>query len=144
LNTQRGGNLAPILVAGVAIAIAGAALAISYYNSAPGRARSSQSWVFYLVTPEESFNETIVGIPHYIFSPTQITVSQGDSILIHFYNTADDTHHTFTLAAYQINVDLAPGQHQDIKFVATQSGVFSYGCTFHPATMRGELTVLPA
>jgi len=143
LNSRRGGTLAPIVVAGIAIAIAGAALTISYYNSAAGRARSPQAWVFYLVTPEESFNETVIGIPHYIFSPTQITVNQGDSILIHFYNTADDTHHTFTLPAYQINVDLAPGQHQDIKFVAMQAGVFSFGCTFHPTTMRGQLTVLP-
>jgi len=143
LITQPGGTRVPIVVAGIAIVIAGAALAVSY-NSAAGRARSPQAWVFYLVTPEESFNETVVGIPHYIFSPNQITVNQGDSILIHFYNTADDTHHTFTLPSYQINVDLAPGQHQDIRFVATEAGIFPFGCTFHPTTMRGELTVLPA
>ncbi len=99
---------------------------------------------FYVITPEESFNETVTGIPHYIFTPTQITVNQGDDVLIHFYNTADDTHHTFTLTAYGVNVDLAPGTHQDIEFTATKAGVFDFNCAFHPQTMRGELIFLSA
>lgn len=126
-----------ILAIIVAVAAVGVAL-----TSRPTGGPALTKREFYVVTPELSFNETAAGIPHYVFTPTQITVNRGDDVLIHFYNTADDTHHTFTLLAYNINVDLAPGQHQDITFTANKAGVFSFGCTFHPQTMRGELIVL--
>ncbi len=132
-----------LIVAVVAILIALAALGLTY-SSSGARPHSPQTREFYVITPEESFNETLNGIPHYIFTPTVITVNQGDTVIIHFYNTADDTHHTFTLAQYNENVNLAPMTHQDIQFTASTAGVFQYSCTIHPTTMRGELIVLTA
>jgi plastocyanin len=136
-----------MIIAVIAVIIAIAALAAPYVLAPRTGSRtspSSQMREFYVVTPELSFIETVNGIPHYVFTPTQVTVNQGDTVLIHFYNTADDTHHTFTLPSYGINMDLAPGQHKDIQFTAAQTGTFAFSCTFHPTTMRGELTVLPA
>jgi heme/copper-type cytochrome/quinol oxidase subunit 2 len=129
-----------VILSVLAIVIAVAAVGVAFTARPAGPAPAKRE--FYIVTPEFSFNETIAGIPHYAFSPTQLTVNRGDDVLVHFYNTADDTHHTFTMPAYNINVDLAPGKHQDIEFTANQAGVFPFGCTFHPQTMRGELIVL--
>lgn len=65
-------------------------------------------------------------------------------VLIHFYNTEEDEHHTFTIdAPYNISVDLGPGQHQDIAFTASQAGVFRFYCVYHVPTMSGELIVQP-
>ena len=133
-------NSKAIAISIVAIVIAVASIAL-FFSARPSAASASQR-EFFLVTPELDFNETLIGIPHYVFMPTQLTVNQGDDVLIHFFNTADDTNHTFTVPAYGINVNLAPGEHKDIQFTADQAGVFSFNCQFHPSTMRGELIVL--
>jgi plastocyanin len=135
-----------MIVAVIAIVIAVAALAAPYIlpaGSTTGET-SSQTREFYVFSAENTFDLTPKGLTHYIFSPSQITVNQGDTVLIHFYNAHNDTHHTFTLPAYNINVDLAPNLNQDIRFTASQPGVFTFMCSVHPATMRGQLTVLPA
>ena len=76
--------------------------------------------------------------------PAPLVVNQGDTVLIHFYNTEDEPeHHNFILTAYGINVDLAQNQHQDITFTASQAGVFRFYCSYHQPTMNGQLIVLP-
>jgi plastocyanin len=84
------------------------------------------------------------GLNHYRFTQSEITVNQGDTVLMHFYNAHDDTHHTFTLSPCNINVDVAPDQNETFSFTATQAGTFTFYCSFHAPTMRGELIVLPA
>jgi plastocyanin len=103
-----------------------------------------QTREFVVVTGSAGFNETEVGIPHDIFIPSKIIVNQGDKVVVHFYNV-DDEHHTFTIGSpYNINVDLAGGQHQDITFVANYPGVYTFYCVYHLPTMTGELVVLPS
>src|SRR5437879_11565825 len=69
-------------------------------------APSSQTRVIYLFPVELPFNDTIAGIPHYVFNPDTIVVNKGDTVLIHFYQYTDE-HHSFTLAApYSKNVTL--------------------------------------
>jgi heme/copper-type cytochrome/quinol oxidase subunit 2 len=132
-------------IAVIAIIVAVAALAMPYAvpaTSTTGKTGSPQTREFYLMSSESTFDTIPSGLNHYIFTPPGLTVNQGDKVTIHFYNTADDTHHTFTLPAYNINVDVAPDSNQDISFTATQAGVFIFTCSFHAPTMRGELTVL--
>jgi nitrous-oxide reductase len=103
-----------------------------------------QTREFIVVTGSAGFNETQVGIPHDIYIPNRIIVNQGDKVIVHFYNV-DTEHHTFTIGApYNINVDLAGGQHQDITFVAEYPGVYTFYCIYHLPTMTGELVVLPS
>jgi len=98
-----------------------------------------------VITDIAAFNETIAGAPHDIFSPTFIHVNQGDTVIIHFINTEEtQERHTLTLGAYNIDVDLAHGEKQDIKFVASQAGIFQFYCRYHLPTMVGQLVVLPA
>jgi heme/copper-type cytochrome/quinol oxidase subunit 2 len=135
-----------MIVAVIAIIIAVAALASPYVlssTSSTSKTSSPQTREFYVLSSESTFDLTPSGLSHYIFAPAQITVNQGDTVLIHFYNTANDTHHTFTLPAYNVNVDLAPNSNQDIRFIATQAGDFTFTCLFHAPTMIGQLIVLP-
>jgi plastocyanin len=100
---------------------------------------------FYIFTAIVDFNETELGIPHDIFSAKAIEVNQGDQVVIHFYNNeplSPGEHHTFTIPAYNVDVDLAAGQKQDIKFTANQAGIVDFVCKFHLPTMQGELVVL--
>jgi plastocyanin len=136
-----------MVIAVIAIIVAIAALAVPFLVaavSAPSKTSSYQTREFYVMSSESTFDTIPAGLNHYIFTPSQITVNQGDKVLIHFYNTANDEHHTFTLPAYNINFDVAPNQNKTFSFTATQAGVFIFTCSFHPPTMRGELTVVPA
>ena len=133
-----------LVISVVAILIATTALATPY--TAPSGANpktAPQTREFTLVTDTIAINETIAGIPHDTFSPTFLHVNQGDTVIIHFINTEEaDEHHTFTLPAYNIDVDLAQGQKQDIRFTASQTGIFQFYCKFHLPTMAGQLVVL--
>jgi len=114
-------------------------------------APSSQTRVIYLFPVELPFNDTIAGIPHYVFNPDTIVVNKGDTVLIHFYQYTDE-HHSFTLAApYSKNVTLPAATplgnptsipKMDISFVADTPGLFVYHCQFHPPTMTGTLQVV--
>jgi len=100
-------------------------------------------WLFNSDVPE--FNETKTGMPHDAFSIPVISALKGDTIVIHFFNTEGPSgdHHSFTILdkPYNINVELSPGENKTITFVATTAGVFTYYCTFHQPTMRGQLIV---
>ena len=132
------------VVAIVAIILAGLAL-VAPYALVPGRAPqiAPQTREFTVVSTTANFDDDAVGVPHDIFVPTQLVVNQGDKVIIHFINTEDKPeNHTFTIAAYSINVDLGMLQKQDITFTATQAGVFPFTCTYHLPTMTGQLVVL--
>lgn len=148
-QTQSKGARATLVIATIALVISIAAVGYAYaaqtsLSSKPLRAEP-QTRGFTVVSTTANFDDEAVGIPHDIFVPTQIIVNQGDKVIIHFYNTEDKPeNHTFTLLAYNINVDLGMGQKQDISFVANQAGTFPFVCTYHLPTMVGQLVVLPA
>lgn len=100
-------------------------------------------WLFNSDIPE--FNDTKLGMPHDVFSMPVISALKGDTIVIHFFNTEDagGDHHSFTILdkPYAINVELSPGENKTITFDAKTTGVFTYYCTFHQPTMRGQLIV---
>lgn len=131
-------------VAVIAIIVAVAALAAPYAFPAGGKTSSPQTREFYLLSTEWNMDTIPSGLNHYGFTPSQITVNQGDTVVIHFFNTHDDTPHTFTLPAYNLNVNVPADQNKTFSFTATQAGVFVFTCTFHAPTMRGELIVTPA
>ncbi len=134
-----------VAISVVALLIAGVALALPFVSSSRAPSQPSETKEFVVVNSEVEFNETAVGIVHDTFTPNQIVVNQGDKVIIHFYNTEEKEHHTFTIGApYNINVDLAGGQKQDITFTASYPGVFRFFCTYHLPTMVGELIVLRA
>lgn len=140
----------------VSIGIAVAAIAISLAVASLPQQRADQEEVpvpqtreFYLFTEVDEnieVEEDALGIPPDKFSLEEITVHQGDRVIIHFYNLEPEEtqeHHTFTIGdPYQMNIDLNASENETIEFVASKTGIFEYQCVFHPPTMRGQLVVL--
>jgi plastocyanin len=109
---------------------------------------ASNNKTIYLFTSEhEDVNETQLLIPPDSFSPSEIAVNKGDTVNIVFYNLEklpNGDRHSFTIGApYNIDKDLAPGQHSTVTFKATEDGAFQFFCKYHQPTMRGQLIVLP-
>jgi plastocyanin len=91
------------------------------------------------------FNETQMNMPRDVFSISSMTVTKGDTVVIHFFNieSPGGDNHSFTIwdKPYNLNVVVHPGENKTITFDATTAGVFAYLCTFHQPTMRGQLVV---
>lgn len=105
--------------------------------------KKKEFWLFNSDIP--GLNETKTGMPDDVYSIPTIAVFQGDTVIIHFFNTekpGGDTHSfTMTDKPYNINVDLKPGENKTISFLASKKGIFTYFCTFHQPTMKGQLIV---
>jgi plastocyanin len=72
-------------------------------------------------------------------------VHKGDTVTIHFYNTADDAddRHTFTMQSpYKMDYDLFGGQNKTFSFKADTVGGFTYYCRYDLPSMIGHLEVL--
>lgn len=101
---------------------------------------------YYIFTQELNADEEAVGVPVAVYTLTQIVVHKGDTVTIHFINTAEekDDRHTFTMQApYEMNYDLAGGESTTFSFKADRIGTFTYYCTYDLPSMVGQLTVLP-
>jgi plastocyanin len=90
------------------------------------------------------FDDEKVGVPHDVFSVSQIVVNKGDTVRIHLYNTeAEPEDHTFVMdSPYAMRYTLHQGDKADIVFAAGTAGTFAYKCDLHQPTMTGYLTVL--
>jgi plastocyanin len=101
---------------------------------------------YYIFTQELNANESKVGEPVAVFTLTNIIVHKGDTVTIHFYNTADEPEdrHTFTMQSpYKMDYDLAGGQNKTFSFKADTVGGFTYYCRYDLPSMIGHLEVLP-
>lgn len=107
--------------------------------------RTREFWLFDSDIP--GFNETLMGMPHDVYSMPVMTVFKGDKVIIHFFNIEKPggDNHSFTILAkpYKINAIIHPGQNTTITFDANTTGIFTYYCIFHQPTMRGQLIVRP-
>ena len=109
---------------------------------APGISKNE----FYIFTQELNADEEAVGVPVAVFTLTEIVVHKGDTVTIHFINTAaeKDDRHTLTMQApYEMNHDLAGGESTTFSFKADKIGTFTYYCTYDLPSMVGQLVVLP-
>lgn len=79
----------------------------------------------------------------YAFSPSTITVVEGDTVHFTLINPEDDNH-SFVLPDFV--VPLPPQKALDTTYVARHSGIFPIVCAVasHLPMMSGQLVVLPA
>jgi plastocyanin len=101
--------------------------------------------IFYVFSEEmEGVNETKLGIPGDVYTPSILAASEGDTVDIHFYNLDPSDRHTFTMAApYNINKDVGPLENTTVAFKAGDPGVYRFYCTYHQPTMSGQLIIHP-
>ncbi|HKN68468.1 MAG TPA: cupredoxin domain-containing protein [Gemmatimonadaceae bacterium] len=79
----------------------------------------------------------------YGFSPSTVTVIEGDTIQFTFINPEDDAH-SFVMSDLAVSL---PGQKTTTAtYVAKHAGVFRFVCAIqaHLPMMWGQLVVLPA
>ena len=101
---------------------------------------------YYIFTQELNANEDKLGVPVAVFTLTNIIVHKGDTVTIHFYNTAEEKtdRHTFSMQSpYKMDHDLAGGENTTISFKADTVGGFTYYCRYDLPSMIGHLEVLP-
>ena len=79
----------------------------------------------------------------YAFSPSSITVVEGDTVHFTFINPEDDVH-SFVLP--DLAVSLPPQKTTEATYVAKHAGIFTILCAVrsHLPMMSGQLVVLPA
>jgi plastocyanin len=79
----------------------------------------------------------------YAFSPSSITVVEGDTVQFTFMNPEDDDH-SFVLPDFA--VALPPQKVTAATYVAKHAGIFTILCAVqsHLPMMSGQLVVLPA
>lgn len=79
----------------------------------------------------------------YAFSPSSVTVIEGDTIHFVFINPEDDVH-SFVLPDF--SVALPPQKTTTATYVAKRAGIFAFTCSIptHLPMMWGELVVLPS
>jgi plastocyanin len=119
--------------------------AVSNNSTIQAMAELGNKKTFYVFSEEmEGVNETKLGIPGDVYTPSMLAANEGDTVTIHFYNLDPSDRHTFTMGApYNINKDLRPLENMTITLKASDPGVYKFFCTHHPPTMSGQLIVLP-
>jgi nitrous-oxide reductase len=84
------------------------------------------------------------------FTPEKIEVNQGDKVTIYVTNIdqTNDVSHGLGIDAYDVNVQIDPGETKTVEFTADKAGVYAMYCTnFCSALhqeMQGYLLVKPA
>jgi uncharacterized cupredoxin-like copper-binding protein len=86
---------------------------------------------------------TLDGKEVYAFSPSTITVVEGDTLHLTLINPEDDLH-SFVLPDF--SVVLPPNKTTEATYVAKQAGIFPIVCSVasHLPMMSGQLVVLAA
>ena len=79
----------------------------------------------------------------YAFSPSSITVVEGDTLRLDIINPEDDPH-SFVLPDFAVS--LPGGTTTEATYVAKHAGIFTIQCAVpsHLPMMAGQLIVLPA
>jgi cytochrome c oxidase subunit II len=94
-------------------------------------------------TPAEAGKEFRLTARKYQFSPTMISVKQGDRVRLII--TAIDADHGFKLEAFNIGRTLSKGEPVTIEFTADRTGSFPFECSHFCGLghrkMKGQLTV---
>lgn len=99
----------------------------------------------YAVANQPHTREFNITAQRFYYSPSTITVNQGDTVIIHL--KSNDVEHGFYIDGYNIERVIIPGEAITVTFVANQAGKFTFRCSvtcgnFHPY-MIGELDVQP-
>lgn len=77
----------------------------------------------------------------FAFSPTKLSFPAGGKISFTFTNQ-DSAEHNFTLEGVDgAEKDLDGGKTTTVSFTAPKAGTYKFHCEYHPAKMKGTLTV---
>ena len=77
----------------------------------------------------------------FAFTPTKLSFPAGGKISFTFKN-GDSAEHNFTLeGGTKVSKDLTGGKTTTVSFTTPKAGTYKFHCEYHPALMKGTLTV---
>ncbi|EKE14064.1 MAG: cytochrome c oxidase subunit II [uncultured bacterium] len=94
-------------------------------------------------TPSNSIKEFTITAENWVFTPSMITVKQGDKVKLTIKSI--DVTHGFALPDFNVKVDLTPNKEETVEFVADKKGEFTFFCSVicgdGHLDMKGKLVV---
>jgi plastocyanin len=104
----------------------------------------------YRYTPPGEYDESNPEkwqVSTYLFSPSAITVNQGDTVTLRLFVVNGDIHATHLEApdgSHIETVTMNRGREYTITFTASQAGYYSFDCENHGPTMQMQILALPS
>jgi plastocyanin len=74
------------------------------------------------------------------WSQTQLTMATGKQVTVAVDNQ-DTVEHNFTFKEANADQDVDGGQSVEVSFTTPAAGTYDFICEYHPATMKGTVTV---
>jgi plastocyanin len=74
------------------------------------------------------------------FDPTSFDLKSGSSYTLEVTNQ-DGAEHSFTFSAAKVDQDVEASEDAKVSFTAPAAGSYEFHCKYHPATMKGTITV---
>ena len=77
---------------------------------------------------------------NFAFDKTELTATAGEPVTFVLQNDADGTEHNLTIEGLDVDKDAEGGESAE-QTVSPEAGTYDYQCEYHPASMKGTLTV---
>jgi plastocyanin len=71
---------------------------------------------------------------------SELTFKAGEKVSLQVKND-DDIEHNFTFAKAKADTDIEGGETATVAFTAPAAGTYTFVCEYHPAAMKGTVTV---
>jgi plastocyanin len=85
-------------------------------------------------------NEIKLAASGFKFDKTSLDLKSGSSYTVEVTN-GDSAEHSFTFKAASVDQDVEGNEDATVTFTAPAAGSYEFHCKYHPATMKGTVTV---
>ena len=85
-------------------------------------------------------NEIKLAASGFKFDKTSLDLKSGSSYTVEVTN-GDSAEHSFTFEAASVDQDVEGNEDATVTFTAPAAGSYEFHCKYHPATMKGTVTV---
>jgi plastocyanin len=85
-------------------------------------------------------NEIALVTQGFKFDKTSLDLKSGSSYTVEVTNK-DSAEHSFTFEGAGVDQDVEAGEDATVTFTAPAAGDYEFHCKYHPAAMKGTVTV---
>ena len=141
---RRGGTVIGLLVGLLALGLAGCGGdeggSASGTTAAPETTSAPETTASETTASGGGGNELQLTAQGTAWDPTSFDLTAGSSYTVEVRNQ-DSIEHNFTFAAGKANQDIEGNEDAKVTFTAPAAGTYPFFCKYHPAAMKGTITV---
>jgi plastocyanin len=137
---RRGGMVIGVLVGVLALAAAGCGGGNDDNGGSASAAPATTSAPSTTASGGGGDNELQLTAKGTAFDTTSFDLKSGSSYTLEVTNQ-DGIEHNFTFAAGKANQDIEANEDAKVTFTAPAAGSYPFFCKYHPAVMKGTITV---